>query len=125
MDYKLGGVVPVSAIDRAALTPPERPGTDGELTMSGKVAVITGGSHGIGAGLVAGYRGQGWSVVASARTCSDRGNAAQQWVLGQRRLTPRRQAPHGDSAARAPAADPLLLVRRCTGKKQLLAWGYP
>ena len=68
MDYKLGGVVPVSAIDRAALTPPERPGTDGELTMSGKVAVITGGSHGIGAGLVAGYRGQGWSVVASART---------------------------------------------------------
>ena len=68
MDYKLGGVVPVSAIDRAALTPPERPGTDGELTMSGKVAVITGGSHGIGAGLVAGYRGQGWSVVVSART---------------------------------------------------------
>jgi len=36
--------------------------------MSGKVAVITGGSQGIGAGLVAGYRGQGWSVVASART---------------------------------------------------------
>ena len=36
--------------------------------MSGKVAVITGGSRGIGAGLVAGYRGQGWSVVASART---------------------------------------------------------
>ena len=36
--------------------------------MSGKVAVISGGSHGIGAGLVAGYRGQGWSVVASART---------------------------------------------------------
>ena len=35
--------------------------------MGGKVAVITGGSHGIGAGLVAGYRGQGWSVVASAR----------------------------------------------------------
>jgi NAD(P)-dependent dehydrogenase (short-subunit alcohol dehydrogenase family) len=36
--------------------------------MSGKVAVITGGSRGIGAGLVAGYRGQGWSVVASAPT---------------------------------------------------------
>ena len=35
--------------------------------MGGKVAVITGGSHGIGAGLVAGYRGQGWSVVTSAR----------------------------------------------------------
>jgi NAD(P)-dependent dehydrogenase (short-subunit alcohol dehydrogenase family) len=36
--------------------------------VSGKVAVITGGSQGIGAGLVSGYRGQGWSVVASART---------------------------------------------------------
>ncbi len=36
--------------------------------MSGKVAVITGGSQGIGAGLVAGYPRRGWSVVASART---------------------------------------------------------
>jgi NAD(P)-dependent dehydrogenase (short-subunit alcohol dehydrogenase family) len=36
--------------------------------MSGKVAVITEGSQGIGAGLVAGYRRRGWSVVASART---------------------------------------------------------
>jgi NAD(P)-dependent dehydrogenase (short-subunit alcohol dehydrogenase family) len=33
-----------------------------------KVAIITGGSQGIGAGLVAGYRQQGWSVVAAART---------------------------------------------------------
>ncbi len=32
-----------------------------------KVAVITGGSQGIGAGLVAAYRGQGWAVVANAR----------------------------------------------------------
>jgi NAD(P)-dependent dehydrogenase (short-subunit alcohol dehydrogenase family) len=32
-----------------------------------RVAIITGGSQGIGAGLVAGYRGRGWSVVASAR----------------------------------------------------------
>jgi NAD(P)-dependent dehydrogenase (short-subunit alcohol dehydrogenase family) len=38
--------------------------------MTGKVAVITGGSQGIGAGLVAGYRGQGWAVVANARTIS-------------------------------------------------------
>ncbi len=38
--------------------------------MAGKVAVITGGSQGIGAGLVAGYRGLGWAVVASARTMS-------------------------------------------------------
>jgi len=34
--------------------------------MTGKVAIITGGSRGIGAGLVAGYRGEGWRVVASA-----------------------------------------------------------
>jgi NAD(P)-dependent dehydrogenase (short-subunit alcohol dehydrogenase family) len=33
-----------------------------------KVAIITGGSQGIGAGLVAGYRRQGWAVVANART---------------------------------------------------------
>jgi NAD(P)-dependent dehydrogenase (short-subunit alcohol dehydrogenase family) len=36
--------------------------------MTGKVAIITGGSRGIGAGLVAGYRARGWAVVASART---------------------------------------------------------
>jgi NAD(P)-dependent dehydrogenase (short-subunit alcohol dehydrogenase family) len=33
-----------------------------------KVAVITGGSQGIGASLIAAYRRQGWSVVATART---------------------------------------------------------
>jgi NAD(P)-dependent dehydrogenase (short-subunit alcohol dehydrogenase family) len=33
-----------------------------------RVAVITGGSQGIGAGLVAAFRGLGWSVVANART---------------------------------------------------------
>ena len=33
-----------------------------------KVAIITGGSQGIGAGLVAAYRRQGWGVVATART---------------------------------------------------------
>jgi NAD(P)-dependent dehydrogenase (short-subunit alcohol dehydrogenase family) len=36
--------------------------------MTGKVAVITGASQGIGAGLVAAYQGRGWAVVASART---------------------------------------------------------
>jgi NAD(P)-dependent dehydrogenase (short-subunit alcohol dehydrogenase family) len=35
---------------------------------SQKVAIITGGSQGIGAGLVTAYRRQGWSVVATART---------------------------------------------------------
>jgi len=32
-----------------------------------RVAIITGGSQGIGAGLVAGYRARGWAVVANAR----------------------------------------------------------
>ena len=35
--------------------------------MTQKVAIITGGSQGISAGLVAGYRGRGWAVVATAR----------------------------------------------------------
>ena len=35
---------------------------------SRRVAIITGGSQGVGAGLVAGYRNRGWAVVASART---------------------------------------------------------
>jgi NAD(P)-dependent dehydrogenase (short-subunit alcohol dehydrogenase family) len=33
-----------------------------------KVAIVTGGSHGIGAGVVDGYRQQGWAVVANALT---------------------------------------------------------
>jgi NAD(P)-dependent dehydrogenase (short-subunit alcohol dehydrogenase family) len=33
-----------------------------------RVAIITGGSRGIGAGLVAGYRRRGWAVVANALT---------------------------------------------------------
>jgi NAD(P)-dependent dehydrogenase (short-subunit alcohol dehydrogenase family) len=36
--------------------------------MTGRVAIITGGSQGIGAGLVTGYRQRGWAVVAIART---------------------------------------------------------
>jgi NAD(P)-dependent dehydrogenase (short-subunit alcohol dehydrogenase family) len=35
---------------------------------SRRVAIITGGSQGIGAGLVTGYRERGWAVVASALT---------------------------------------------------------
>jgi len=44
---------------------------DGSGQASGterRVAIITGGSQGIGAGLVAAYRQQGWAVVANART---------------------------------------------------------
>jgi len=36
--------------------------------MTGQAAIVTGASRGIGAGLVAGYRRQGWAVVTSART---------------------------------------------------------
>ena len=51
-------ILPDQVVDRA--------GADGAMT--GKVAVITGASEGIGVGLVAGYRGRGWAVVASDRT---------------------------------------------------------
>jgi NAD(P)-dependent dehydrogenase (short-subunit alcohol dehydrogenase family) len=49
-------------------------GTEHDTPMEGaaagtaqRVAIITGGSQGIGAGLVAGYRQRGWAVVANAR----------------------------------------------------------
>jgi NAD(P)-dependent dehydrogenase (short-subunit alcohol dehydrogenase family) len=45
-------------------------------TPDRKVAVITGGSQGIGAGLVAGYRRLGWAVVAVARTIKPQGDPA-------------------------------------------------
>jgi NAD(P)-dependent dehydrogenase (short-subunit alcohol dehydrogenase family) len=41
-----------------------------------KVAIITGGSQGIGAGLVAGYRQRGWAVVATSRTIKASADAA-------------------------------------------------
>ena len=41
-----------------------------------KVAIITGGSQGIGAGLVAGYRQRGWAVVAVSRTIKPAGDPA-------------------------------------------------
>jgi len=41
------------------------------VSETGRVAIITGGSQGIGAGLVAGYRDRGWAVVASALTIKD------------------------------------------------------
>jgi NAD(P)-dependent dehydrogenase (short-subunit alcohol dehydrogenase family) len=57
-----------------------------------KVAIITGGSRGIGAGLVAGYRAQDWAVVATARTIASSpdpqvlavaGDVAEQETAGQ------------------------------------------
>jgi len=61
------------------------PGGPGGLVMSGdgqRVAIITGGSQGIGAGLVAGYRGRGWAVVASARTIKPSEDPAVLTVAG-------------------------------------------
>ena len=47
-----------------------------------KVAIITGGSQGIGAGLVAEYRRRGWSVVATSRTIKPSGDPAVLTVDG-------------------------------------------
>jgi NAD(P)-dependent dehydrogenase (short-subunit alcohol dehydrogenase family) len=47
-----------------------------------KVAVITGGSQGIGAGLVAEYRRRGWAVVATSRTIKPGGDPAVLTVDG-------------------------------------------
>ena len=47
-----------------------------------KVAIITGASQGIGAGLVAGYRRQGWAVVATSRTIRPAGDPAVLTVDG-------------------------------------------
>ena len=47
-----------------------------------KVAIITGGSQGIGAGLVAGYRQRGWAVVATSRTIKPDGDPAVLTVDG-------------------------------------------
>ena len=38
------------------------------------VVIVTGASRGIGAGVVAGYRRQGWAVVANARTIEPSGD---------------------------------------------------
>jgi NAD(P)-dependent dehydrogenase (short-subunit alcohol dehydrogenase family) len=47
-----------------------------------KVAVITGASQGIGAGLVTGYRELGWAVVASARSINRTGDPLVEVVEG-------------------------------------------
>ncbi len=53
--------------------------------MSGpgqRVVVVTGASQGIGAGVVAGYRAQGWAVVANARKIKPSGDPAVLAVEG-------------------------------------------
>ncbi len=50
--------------------------------MTGKVAVITGRSQGIGAGLVVGYRNRGWAVVANSLTIKPSGDPDLLTVTG-------------------------------------------
>jgi NAD(P)-dependent dehydrogenase (short-subunit alcohol dehydrogenase family) len=47
-----------------------------------RVAIITGGSQGIGAGLVAGYRRRGWAVVGTSRTIGPSGDPDLLTVAG-------------------------------------------
>jgi NAD(P)-dependent dehydrogenase (short-subunit alcohol dehydrogenase family) len=47
-----------------------------------KVAIITGGSQGIGAAVVAAYRRRGWAVVATSRTIKPSGDRAELTVDG-------------------------------------------
>ena len=47
-----------------------------------KVVIVTGGSRGIGAGLVAEYRRRGWAVVAASRTVKPAGDPAVLTVEG-------------------------------------------
>ena len=47
-----------------------------------RVAVITGASQGIGAGLVAGYRRRGWAVVATSRAIKAAGDPAVLTIAG-------------------------------------------
>jgi len=47
-----------------------------------KVVIVTGGSKGIGAGLVATYRQQGWAVVATSRTIKPAADPAVLTVAG-------------------------------------------
>ncbi len=65
--------------------------------MNGKVAIITGGSQGIGAGLVAAYRRQGWAVVANARTIKP---SEDPDVLTVEETSPSPPPPTGSSAGR-------------------------
>ena len=73
-----------------------------------RVAIITGGSQGIGAGLVAGYRRQGWAVVASAKTIKpseDRDVLTVPGDIASRRPRTGSSAEHsGGSATSTPSS---------------------
>jgi NAD(P)-dependent dehydrogenase (short-subunit alcohol dehydrogenase family) len=51
-------------------------------TQDRQVVIVTGASQGIGAGIVAGYRDKGWSVVATSRIIEATGDPAIHGVAG-------------------------------------------
>ena len=51
-------------------------------TQDHRVVVVTGASQGIGAGIVEGYRGKGWAVVATSRTIKAAGDPVVLAVAG-------------------------------------------
>jgi NAD(P)-dependent dehydrogenase (short-subunit alcohol dehydrogenase family) len=53
-----------------------------EGSVDRKVAIVTGGSQGIGAGIAQAYRQQGWGVVATARTIAPSADRAFLVVAG-------------------------------------------
>ena len=93
--------------DRPARSAPQRPRSAPALTPGGrhgpqdrKVAIVTGASQGIGAGIVAGYREKDWAVVATARTIEAAGDPAILAVarghVGSRHRGPDRRRGLGD-----------------------------
>jgi NAD(P)-dependent dehydrogenase (short-subunit alcohol dehydrogenase family) len=73
-----------------------------------RVAIITGGSQGIGAGLVAGYRGQGWAVVANARTIKPSGDQGVLAVEGDISVPATAERIVADALARFGRIDTLV-----------------
>ncbi len=59
-----------------------------------KVAIIAGGSQGIGAGLVAGYRQHGWAVVATSRAIKPASDPDVLTVDGDAETGPRPRGQH-------------------------------
>jgi NAD(P)-dependent dehydrogenase (short-subunit alcohol dehydrogenase family) len=79
--------------------------------MTGKdqrVAIITGGSQGIGAGLVAGYRRLGWAVVANARAIKPSGDPDVLAVEGDISQPATADRITGDALARFGRIDTLV-----------------
>ena len=69
-----------------------------------KVAIVTGGSQGIGAGLVAAYRQRGWAVVATSRTIQPASDPDFLTIAGRHRRPRHRRPDHRRERSSASAA---------------------